>query len=114
MNILARVKASLLPTESAEEAFLLEKIKVASDRICLRIGEEHLPEKLESIAVEVSLKLIRRRYFEGVGSETMKNEVRVDLEKNILAEYEGELQAYCKARDAQKISDENRKVARFI
>lgn len=87
-----------------DEALLSEYIQTAADRINLRIGADGLPEVMESIAVDVVVKMVRRQYYEGISSET--TEFSTSFFENILSEYEEEFEQY--------LSSHNPKLVRFI
>lgn len=100
-SLLDRVQLRLMNHQelpSATPALLEDLIRTASDRIKLRVGEDTLPEALESIAVEIVLKMYRRLYYEGISSETADT-LRVDFVADIMAEYEKDFADYIKRRE---------------
>lgn len=93
-ELLARLQLRLLPDGSEEtqgaEAEMQELLRTVSDRLCLRTGVDVLPRALESICVDATVKLWRRRYFEGISSEG-GGEVSTAFVEDIFAEYEQDI-----------------------
>lgn len=90
--MLERIKVRL-KGESYDDALLLEYLQTAKDRISLRVGAAQFPDVLASIAVEVVLKMVRRRYHEGMKSEAGEG-FNPTFFDDVLAEYDKELNAY--------------------
>lgn len=84
--------------EDADEDVLKEYIVTIKDRLCLRLGEEDLPEQFESICVDAVVKMYRRMYYEGIVSEGTSN-LTTSFVNDILAEYSQEISDW-KARKA--------------
>lgn len=76
--------------ENADEDVLKEYIVTIKDRLCLRLGEEDLPEQFESICVDAVVKMYRRMYYEGIVSEGTSN-LTTSFVDDILAEYSQEI-----------------------
>lgn len=107
MTVLDRVRVRI-PESEAEEALLSELITTVKDRIGLRICADKIPEKLESIVVDATVKMFRRCYYEGISSESVAS-LETTFVDDILAEYDDELSAY---KDSNAIP--TGKVVRFL
>ncbi len=88
-------------------------IQTVTDRLSLRLGvtEATFPDAFKSIVVDASVKLWRRRYYEGIKSEwnaSLKNEFITD----ILEEYKDEIDQWLNSAAADQSG--NRKVIRFL
>lgn len=100
MTIAERVQIRM-PEETVDSGLLSEIVQTACDRILMRAGvavfiedeRTAFPLALQSIAVEVSIKIYRRQNFEGIKSESADtlNTAFVD---DILSEYAEEIKAY--------------------
>lgn len=102
-EILERVKNRLISEEVVpDDAKLSEYIRTAEDRLCLRLGDEELPPRFESIAVEVVLKMHRREYFEGITSEK-SDAISTAFVEDILDEYSAEIFAYLENAASGKV-----------
>lgn len=99
MTVLDRVRVRI-PESEAEEALLSELITTVKDRIGLRICADKIPEKLESIVVDATVKMFRRCYYEGISSESVAS-LETTFVDDILAEYDDELSAY---KDSNAVS----------
>lgn len=93
----------------ASEDVLGELLQTAVDRILLRVREDVLPPVLDSIAVDATVKLYRRLYFEGIQTEKADT-LNTTFFEDILAEYDHELHAYMEKRD----SESTKRVVRFL
>lgn len=92
-RLLERVKMRLSGDEvKPDDGLIQEYIVTACDRICLRLGEKSLPELMQSIAVDVVIKMFRRQFYEGISSET--TEFSTSFVEDILNEYEVEFKQY--------------------
>jgi hypothetical protein len=99
--------------ENYDETIMDEVIQTVTDRLCLRLGvtEETFPDVFKSVVVDASVKLWRRRYYEGMAAEwqaSLKNEFVTD----ILAEYQDEIEQWLNSSAADQSG--NRKVVRFL
>lgn len=66
-----RVLSRYLPDEEhPTDAAIEEMLRSVKDRILIRIGADELPEKAESIVVDVTVRALRLRGFEGSTSES--------------------------------------------
>ena len=108
MAVLERVKVRI---PEAKEGVLEELIISATDRILLRIGKDELPDKLETIAVEIVTKMHRRMRYEGISSESADT-LNVTFIDDIFAEYEEEFQRWIKLDD--EAEGKNKLKVRFI
>ena len=86
-----------LKNEDVDTDLINEYITIATDRICLRLGEETCPPQFNSIIVDVVVKLYRRHYFEGIDTENTAGE-SVKFIQDALSEYEYEFGAYLKRK----------------
>lgn len=106
MALLDRVKTRLSDEEiMPEDTELEEYITTATDRINLRVGTAELPDGMQSIVVDVAVKLIRRKYYEGIVSEGADT-LSTSFVANVLAEYEREFEQYLK--------NANKRVVKFL
>lgn len=108
MAIFYRVKVRI---PEAEEEVLEELIISATDRILLRIGKDELPQKLETIAVEIVTKMYRRMMYEGISSESADT-LNVTFIDDIFAEYDEEFEKWLKRSDEDE--GKNKLKVRFI
>ena len=88
--MLDRIKKRL-EGEKVSDDTLKELISTVSDRLCIRLGENSLPDVFQSICVDAAIKLFRRTYFEGISSEG-SGDMSTSFVDNILAEYEQEIE----------------------
>ncbi|MGT2958884.1 hypothetical protein A9Q68_08595 [Streptococcus bovimastitidis] len=111
MAIIDRVITRMPDVENPDFALLQELILSATDRINLRVNDTVLNIKLETIVVEVTVKMYRRLFYEGITSEKADT-ITTNFVDNILAEYEVDLMNYL----ADKIKTESLadKVVRFL
>lgn len=110
-DILERVKLRL-PEESNID-LLGELISTMTDRVCLRVQENELPEVLESITTEAVIKVYRRQYFEGISDERADS-LNLSFFEDVLGEYEEEFNAFKNMKKKQEDEEGNKKVVRFI
>ena len=108
MAIIDRVKVRI---PEAKDAVLGELIVSATDRILLRIDKNELPQKLETIAVEIVTKMYRRMMYEGISSESADT-LNVSFIEDIFSEYEEEFQRWIKLDD--ETEGKNKLKVRFI
>lgn len=98
MALLERLKLRLLEDETAlPDDVLLEYITTATDRVNLRLGVLELPDVMESIVVDAAVKLVRRRYYEGISGEGVDS-LSTSFVENVLSEYEAEFTRYLSGR----------------
>ncbi|QDP43710.1 putative head-tail connector [Streptococcus phage P738] len=108
MAIIDRVKIRI---PEAKDGVLEELIISATDRILLRIGKDELPQKLETIAVEIVTKMYRRMMYEGISSESADT-LNVTFIDDIFAEYDEEFEKWLKRSDEDE--GKNKLKVRFI
>lgn len=108
MAIIDRVKIRI---PEAKDGVLEELIISATDRILLRINKDELPQKLETIAVEIVAKMYRRMMYEGISSESADT-LNVTFIDDIFAEYDEEFEKWLKRSDEDE--GENKLKVRFI
>ena len=97
-TLLERVHTRLGYDESEKE-LVEDLILTATDRINLRVGEATLPPTLESIAVEVVIKLYRRQYYEGIDTEGSEG-ISTKFIADVLEEYDTELNSYISTKQS--------------
>lgn len=90
-RLLTRFKAT---DESVDAELADELFQTVSDRLCLRLHATELPDLFVSIAVDATVKMWRRIYFEGISSEGLNNSQQTDFVDDILDEYSAEINAY--------------------
>lgn len=108
MAIIDRVKIRI---PEAKDGVLEELIISATDRIILRINKDELPQKLETIAVEIVAKMYRRMMYEGISSESADT-LNVTFIDDIFAEYDEEFEKWLKRSDEDE--GKNKLKVRFI
>ena len=108
MAVIERVKVRI---PEGKEGVLEELVTSATDRILLRIGKDELPAKLETIAVEIVVKMYRKMYYEGISSESADT-LTVSFVENIFAEYEEEFKRWMALDD--EAEGKNKLKVRFI
>lgn len=108
MTIIDRVKIRI---PEAKNGVLEELIISATDRILLRINKDELPQKLETIAVEIVAKMYRRMMYEGISSESADT-LNVTFIDDIFAEYDEEFEKWLKRSDEDE--GKNKLKVRFI
>lgn len=92
MELIERVQLRL-QGEDPDTALLQELISTASDRLCIRLGEDSLPVLFESICVDAVVKMYRRMYYEGISSENGGN-LSTSFVEDILNEYTEEIDGW--------------------
>lgn len=92
MELIERVQLRL-QGENPDTALLQELISTASDRLCIRLGEDSLPVLFESICVDAVVKMYRRMYYEGISSENGGN-LSTSFVEDILNEYTEEIDGW--------------------
>lgn len=101
--------------EDFDETITDEIIQTVTDRLCLRLGvdEKNFPAEFNSIVVDASVKVWRRRYFEGIETEGVALNMTTTFITDALAEYQNEIDQWLKGSDASDASG-TRKVVRFL
>ena len=82
--------------ETYDSVIMTELSQTVLDRIMLRVGvsdESSLPSLLYSIVVDASVKAWRRRYYEGINSETSVS-ISDSFVEDILNEYTKEFERF--------------------
>jgi len=92
MNILERIKLRLKDEEISDE-LLNELVATSIDRLTLRLEVEQVPQKFNSIIVDIAIKMYRKLYFEGISSENVEG-ISTNFVDDILAEYRDEIDSY--------------------
>ncbi len=91
--LIDRVRARL-QDEDISEDLLSEYIDTVSDRLCMRLGGlDDLPSQFNSICVDATVKMYRRRFYEGINSENDEG-LNVSFVDDVLAEYNSEIESY--------------------
>lgn len=108
MKILDRVKIRLPDEGQVDELFLADSIQTVEDRLNLILGTDIIPEKFESIVVDAVVKVWRKRYHEGIKSESVDT-LNTSFIDNVLDEYDKEINAYLQSQNAP-----GKNVVRFI
>lgn len=109
MDLKARVRRRI-PCDEATDDILKEYIITVSDRLCLRLGTEKLPDLFGSICVDAVVKMWRRTYYEGISSEGAAN-INTSFVDDILAEYSDEISLY---RSGKSNSGGSGRVVHFL
>lgn len=110
MDLLGRVRVRI-PKDTVNGELLEEYINTVSDRLCLRIGAESLPDIFGSVCVDAVVKMFRRMYYEGISSEGVTN-LSTSFVEDILDEYAAEIENY---KEQQANSGKgNSKVVKFL
>ncbi len=91
-NIVSRVK-NLLKDEAFSDEQIEEYTKIVSDRICLRINADILPNVFDSICVDASVKMYRRCFYEGISSEGAGS-ISTSFVDDVLSEYIDEIEGW--------------------
>ena len=99
--------------EDYDDTIMDEIIQTVIDRLSLRLGvtEETFPDVFKSVVVDASVKLWRRRYYEGMTAEWMSS-LKNEFVTDILAEYQDEIDQWLNSAAADQSG--NRKVVRFL
>lgn len=88
-DVMARVKKRL-SGETINDEVLTELVSVADNRLCIRLGEDVLPDSFQAICADAVVKMYRRMYYEGISSEGAAD-ISTSFIDNVLAEYEQEI-----------------------
>lgn len=91
--MLERIKLKLSIKNNEDDALLSMLLEDASNLICLYIGQDTLPSKLNWIAEEVAIKRFRKIGSEGLKAESI-DVIKSDFESNPLSEYRLILEEY--------------------
>lgn len=77
------------------DEWLEDVFATLSDRVCMRIGVSYLPVSAESLVVDAAVKMVNRRFDEGITSESEGQGGTMGLQfvEDVLAEYDAELSA---------------------
>ena len=99
--------------ETYDQTIMDEIIQTVTDRLCLRLGVEEptFPDVFKSVVVDASVKVWRRRYYEGLSVEwtgSLKSQFITD----VLEEYPDEIERWLNSAAADQSG--NRKVVRFL
>lgn len=93
-ELLDRVQTRIKPYNVvATEDNLKELITTIADRICLRVGDSVLSDLLYSIAVDATVKMVRRINYEGINSESVDT-ISTSFVSDVLSEYDDEFRSY--------------------
>ncbi len=92
MDLIEKIRKRI-PEDTVRDGLLLEYIQTVSDRLCLRLGEDHLPSIFQSICVDAVVKMYRRTYYEGISSEGTSN-LTTSFVDDILDEYSDEITSW--------------------
>lgn len=93
-EVLARVKVRLTGDDGAPaDAELQEIVRGVEDRLCMLLRTETLPRLAESIAVDAAVKVVRRKFYEGVSSESegQSGTLSTGFFEQVLGEYADEI-----------------------
>lgn len=99
-RLLARVKVRL-KGDIFEDALLTELIVTATDRITLRVEDLTFPQRLDSIAVDVVVKMFRRLYHEGIEAEKADT-LSTTFINSVMNEYDAEFESYIRSKSGPK------------
>lgn len=83
--------------ELCDKAVMGEISQTVLDRIRIRLGisnEQEFPALFYGVCAEASVKAYRRRYYEGIQSESATGVFSDTFVEDILLEYESEFTAY--------------------
>lgn len=72
-------------------------IFTVSDRLCIRLGTDKLPENFYTICADAVVKMHRRFCYEGISSEN-DGGITVSFADSVLSEYEKEISDYVSAK----------------
>lgn len=87
-----KVRLTTLSEVPADEE-LDEIVRGLSDRVCMRLRVRTLPDLAESVVVDAAVKVVRRRLYEGISSESegQTGSVTTSFFEQVLAEYDADL-----------------------
>lgn len=91
-----RVQESVGERISGEEMDMLrmkDYTQTVISRLCIRLGEEYLPDVFIPIAADAVVKMHRRTYFEGIQSEGTSG-LTTSFVEDVLKEYETEIEVW--------------------
>lgn len=108
-EILERVRLRVPDEELVNDQLAIDYIKSVTDRLNLRLGTDELPDAFESIAVDATVKMIRRTYYEGISHEGVAD-LTTSFVEDILSEYDAEISGW----SAAHADDRNGKVVHFL
>ncbi len=109
MELIERVRRRIQGEEVSDD-MMGEYIHIVSDRLCLRLGVDILPDLFESICVDAVVKMHRRAYYEGITSEAAAN-ISTSFVDDVLSEYADEIALY---REQQSNRSGSGKVVHFL
>ena len=109
MDLIDRIRHRI-PEDTVSDGLLMDYAGTVSDRLCLRLGEDQLPELFQSICVDAVVKMYRRTYYEGIASEGTAN-LSTSFVDDILDEYSEEILSWKEQRANQHGSG---RVVRFL
>lgn len=91
---LSRLKVRLTDlSEVPGDPELKEIVRGLTDRVCMRLRVRELPDLAESVVVDAAVKVVRRRLYEGISSESegQSGSVTTSFFEQVLAEYDADL-----------------------
>lgn len=99
--------------EEYDETIMSEIVQTVTDRLCLRLGvtEATFPDIFKSIVVEASVKVWRRRYYEGIETDKVST-LSTTFISDVLSEYQDEIDQWLVSSAADESG--SRKVVRFL
>lgn len=88
-----RVRVRLGELTEVTDEEVTEAVRGVRDRLCLRVGALSLPEEAQSVVVDAACKVIRRKWYEGVSSESegQGGSLSTSFVDDVLAEYADEI-----------------------
>lgn len=100
--------------EEYDETIIDEILQTVTDRLCLRLGvdESSFPAEFCSVVIDASVKVWRRRYYEGIETEGVALNMSTTFIADVLAEYQTEIDQWLKSAEAGNSGA--RKVVRFL
>ena len=96
-----------------DPAYVSEVVRTVKDRVALRMGMMDVPPIGESIVVDAAVSVVRRRYYEGVLSESEGDggSMSVSFVEDELAKYADEIAA---VRDMYRDGEMRKTAVRFL
>lgn len=88
--------------ELCDKAVMREISQTVLDRICIRLGissEKEFPALFYGVCAEATVKAYRRRYYEGIQSESASGVFSDTFVEDTLSEYEKEFETYRNGND---------------
>ena len=110
MTVLERIQIRVPEANNTPDLFN-ELIQTAVDRINLRVKQLEFPKALESILVEIVIKMYRRIYYEGISVE-WADTIKTEFVDDIFMEYDGEFENWIAMNDGEEGNDKLK--VRFI